>query len=196
MLIYIIVIKTHLMGKNAKENSNVIKISTSLRNTVWNENIGSDRKNGFCYCCIQKPISFSNFSCGHLINIKNGGCTDSYNLRPICSNCNISMDDKNMLQFMTLIGIDNIYPQDFLTKLNKNERQFCTYVETYLGLPPRSGPMTCDEFEEWCIHNRMMRFDFNSGNIFNENNNKIIDLFSHNEPTCQTVNLSTCQPVK
>jgi hypothetical protein len=168
------------MGKNAKENSNVIKICTSLRNTVWNENIGSDSKNGFCYCCIQKPINFSNFRYGHLINIKDGGRTNSYNLKPICSNCNISMGDKNMLEFMASIGIDDIYPQDFLTKLDRlgYTNEFYKYVKTRLGLPPESDSMSYGGFDNWCTHDGMMRFDFNSGNIFNENNNKIIDLFS------------------
>lgn len=160
-----------------KNKSNEIKISRSLRNTIWNNRFGSNSKNDFCYCCIQTPINIFNFSCGHLINIKNGGTTYEYNLIPICNNCNRSMGDKDMIEFMEFIGIDNNYPHIFLTRLCVNDNIY-KYVNKVLESSQYIEKIPEHEFDKWSDHNGMLQFDFNAGTIFNENNNFIINLFS------------------
>lgn len=80
------------------------KMPATLRNSVWNYYIGSEKKTGKCYCCKTETISTANFECGHIIAKKNGGELTLSNLRPICSLCNKSMGTQNMETFMEKHG--------------------------------------------------------------------------------------------
>lgn len=80
------------------------KIPATLRNSIWNLYIGSDTKNGKCFCCNTETISTANFECGHILSEKEGGEITINNLRPICSLCNKSMGIQNMELFMTKHG--------------------------------------------------------------------------------------------
>jgi hypothetical protein len=77
------------------------KIPATLRNSIWNLYIGSDKKNGTCFCCNTETISTANFQCGHIISEKEGGKLTINNLRPVCGLCNKSMGTQNMENFMT-----------------------------------------------------------------------------------------------
>jgi hypothetical protein len=82
------------------------KISSKLRNDVWNTYIGKEIGISKCFCCklntIEKGTSI--YHCGHYISEKNGGKTNIENLRPICSDCNLSMSIYNMDEFMNING--------------------------------------------------------------------------------------------
>ena len=59
---------------------------------VWNTNIGEDIGKTKCLCCKSTDITQLSFNCGHIIAEANGGNTIVSNLRPICQNCNSSME--------------------------------------------------------------------------------------------------------
>jgi len=86
---------------NTNINPDYIKkrpsISKDLRKKIWKEKIGN--KESICICC-KEMITERNFHLGHIIPFSLGGLTNSYNLHPICGNCNTSMSDKNMFEYI------------------------------------------------------------------------------------------------
>lgn len=76
------------------------KISTALRQIVWNTYIGVEYGIGKCFCCGFTQITQSNFHCGHIKPKNDGGATTVDNLVPICGGCNTSMGDTNMNIFI------------------------------------------------------------------------------------------------
>lgn len=76
------------------------KIPKAVRTAVWNNFIGNEKGVGKCYVGCGEQISQNNFECGHVISEKCGGKVILDNLRPICSNCNKSMGQKNMEDFI------------------------------------------------------------------------------------------------
>jgi len=83
------------------------KIPSTVRCAVWINTFGIDKGIGLCFCCKLEPITRSNFHCGHIISHKHGGLPKLDNLKPICQNCNNSMNTKNMYEFMIEFGFDN-----------------------------------------------------------------------------------------
>lgn len=73
-------------------------IPKTLKDLVWDENIGAEKGVGQCYVCEQE-INSKKFHCGHVISEKDGGETNKDNLKPICATCNLSMKTKNMEEF-------------------------------------------------------------------------------------------------
>ena len=74
------------------------KIPSNMRTSVWRNYFGEDE-------CGECPISYCKrtisrkgepgMHCGHIISEKNGGLTNTNNLRPICGRCNCEMGDMN-----------------------------------------------------------------------------------------------------
>ena len=78
-------------------------ISPKLRMCVWNRYFGNNEI-GKCPICSDKiRVGKNGFHCGHIISEANGGLTDLENLRPLCSNCNISMGSKNWNDYVSEI---------------------------------------------------------------------------------------------
>lgn len=73
-------------------------IPSSLRNKLWNQEIGSGKMDGKCYVC-GLDVMFTNFHAGHLISVKNGGTDNITNLKVLCPLCNMSMSSKNLEDF-------------------------------------------------------------------------------------------------
>jgi len=71
-----------------------------MKKLVWNMHIGEEIGKSKCLCCKSTYITQLSFHCGHIIAEINGGETIVSNLRPICQNCNSSMNTKNMDDFM------------------------------------------------------------------------------------------------
>ena len=79
-------------------------ITSTIKKLVWNMHIGEEIGKAKCVCCKSSYISQMSFHCGHIIAESKGGEMIVSNLRPICQNCNSSMGNKNMDEFMkTLI---------------------------------------------------------------------------------------------
>ena len=87
---------------------NKSKIPATVRNSVWNQNIGVEIGQLICMCCKSKPITKANFECGHIIAEKYGGTLELNNLKPVCKHCNTSMGTKNMDDFMKKYGFNVI----------------------------------------------------------------------------------------
>lgn len=79
------------------------RIPSALRKAVWNHYNGKVYETT-CYTGCGETISVHNFECGHVIAVSCNGETDLSNLRPICSNCNKSMGNKNMEEFINKYG--------------------------------------------------------------------------------------------
>jgi 5-methylcytosine-specific restriction endonuclease McrA len=67
------------------------QIRKALREQVWLQYFGKcfEHKCSIIWC--KNVISILNFHAGHVIPESKGGVTSIENLRPICSNCNLSM---------------------------------------------------------------------------------------------------------
>lgn len=98
--------KQYFFLSNIFKKPQKTKISSKLRNDVWNKYIGKEIGLSNCLCCklniIEKGSSF--YHCGHVISEKNGGKTNIENLKPICSDCNLSMNSTNMDEFIKING--------------------------------------------------------------------------------------------
>lgn len=78
------------------------RISRTLRNEVWRKRC-NDKINGECYCCSEE-ISITNFDCGHIVSVKDGGSNDLENLEPVCRSCNLHMGTMNMISYKKLFN--------------------------------------------------------------------------------------------
>jgi len=74
-------------------------IPHAVKTQVWNKYIGEDIAKHSCLCCGVVDITCRNFHSGHIISEYNGGATDISNMRPICSQCNLSMGTQNMTEY-------------------------------------------------------------------------------------------------
>jgi hypothetical protein len=61
------------------------------RSVIWNEYVGVRVGQTECLCCNEHLISQLHFHIGHIIPRSIGGNMSKENLRPICSQCNLSM---------------------------------------------------------------------------------------------------------
>lgn len=74
-------------------------IPKPLKKMCWDIHIGSSIGSAKCLCCNHQEIRQIDFHCGHVIAERNGGTMTIDNLRPICSQCNLSMGVQNMDEF-------------------------------------------------------------------------------------------------
>lgn len=109
-------------------------IPPKMRINVWNTYEGNQNKIGTCMCC-NSHITFENYHCGHIIAEKNGGDKTVENLRPVCSNCNLSMQTMNMIDFIKANKL----------KLNPN-------FSGYKGNEETSDGLKVDELKIICSH--------------------------------------------
>lgn len=75
------------------------KISQSLRQQVWFK-YSNNQLETKCNCCGINSINAFTFECGHIIPASKDGKCNIDNLVPICSLCNKSMGNINMITFM------------------------------------------------------------------------------------------------
>jgi len=80
------------------------KIPKKLKELVWNKYCNKNELNSDIVT--KCPISFcntkiykTNFHCGHIISEANGGLLNFNNLKPLCSNCNLSMGRNNWCKY-------------------------------------------------------------------------------------------------
>jgi hypothetical protein len=83
-----------------KKTSKKQSISSTIKKLVWNMHIGEEIGKSKCLCCKVSYITQLSFHCGHIVAESKGGEMIVSNLRPICQNCNSSMGNKNMDEFM------------------------------------------------------------------------------------------------
>lgn len=66
---------------------------------TWRNYIG-DSLNGDCWCC-GCTITYEQWYTVHIIPNYKGGSNTVENLRSVCTHCNLSMSDKDMVDFAT-----------------------------------------------------------------------------------------------
>lgn len=83
------------------------QIRKALREQVWLQYFGKcfDHKCSVVWC--KNIITILNFHAGHIIPESKGGHTSIDNLRPICSNCNLSMGNTYSIVDWNNLGSDN-----------------------------------------------------------------------------------------
>jgi 5-methylcytosine-specific restriction endonuclease McrA len=85
-------------AKSPRKKADRKQLPSKIRHQVWRKyNKGS--MDGSCWCCAD-PISIENWHAGHVIPAVKGGRDIVDNLRPLCSQCNLSMGKKPMNEFM------------------------------------------------------------------------------------------------
>ena len=82
------------------------KLPKIKKQEIWSKYIGLIKGTEKCLCCNLNDITQFEFHSGHIIPKSKGGDCSIVNLRPICSLCNLSMSDKNMIEFMDLCNYD------------------------------------------------------------------------------------------
>ena len=91
--------KEEVIDKPKVEKYKKKHIPKPLKKMCWDIHIGSAIGSTKCLCCKHQEIRQIDFHCGHVIAEKNGGTMTIDNLRPICSQCNLSMSIQNMDEF-------------------------------------------------------------------------------------------------
>ena len=79
-------------------------IPQALRQQVWVQYNGSVFKHKCRVKWCTNIISVFNFHVGHDIPKSKGGTLDLNNLKPICSNCNLSMSDNYSIEEWNKLG--------------------------------------------------------------------------------------------
>ena len=74
-------------------------IPKTVKKCAWDKWIGPEIGQAKCLCCNHQDIRQIDFHCGHVVSEKDGGLTNVDNLRPICSQCNLSMGTMNLNEF-------------------------------------------------------------------------------------------------
>ena len=95
--------------KNAKENYGIRIVNKAIRNSVW------EKYDHVCYACEGK-LHIDDFEMGHISSSAGGGLTIISNLRPCCFDCNRSMGEMNLYEYVlrnNLKGKERI-PEDQL----------------------------------------------------------------------------------
>lgn len=87
------------------------KLPAALRTAVWNHYNGKVYE-AKCYTGCGEIISAHNFECGHVIAVSKNGPSILSNLRPICPNCNKSISNKNMEEFIEFWGFKKAMSSD------------------------------------------------------------------------------------
>ena len=80
------------------------QIPKAIRQQVWIKYMGKKFENKCTIIWCTNIISVFNFHAGHVIPDSKGGLINIENLRPICSNCNLSMSDNYTIYEWNLIG--------------------------------------------------------------------------------------------
>jgi 5-methylcytosine-specific restriction endonuclease McrA len=112
--------------KKAPKKKNKKKIPKNLKNQVWN--VYNDKKKAIakCYCCNIEELHITSWHCGHVVAEDNGGLLTVENLRPICSNCNLTMGTQNLYNFM-----EKYYPDRYKNLKEKSQAQVKAKANKY-----------------------------------------------------------------
>ena len=90
-----------------KSNSKA-KVPQSIRKQSWHQNIGESVGLAKCICCNINDISQLNFEAGHIQPKSKGGPNTLDNVLPICGDCNRSMSDTPMEEYIKIYHPSNL----------------------------------------------------------------------------------------
>jgi len=92
--------------KSSLKDSVKDNIPKIKKQEIWEHYIGIDIGRTKCLCCNLNDINQFSFHNGHILAKSKGGDMSKQNLVPICSQCNGSMHDENMIDFMNRLKYD------------------------------------------------------------------------------------------
>ena len=104
------------------------KIPKARREQVWLTHIGKKYESKCHVSWCKNTITVFDFQSGHNAPESKGGATELFNLRPICSRCNLSMGDN--------------YTIDEWTKLSKPLSKWKVFLDKYNCLKWKSSDIT------------------------------------------------------
>jgi hypothetical protein len=94
------------------------KIPRALREQVWITHNGKKFESKCCIKWCSNTITVFDFQCGHNVPESKGGLTDITNLKPICSRCNLSMNDRYSIDEWEKLSKPPSKWKSFWSKLN------------------------------------------------------------------------------
>lgn len=94
-------------------------IPAKVRQLTWRKYIGSSM-DGLCWCCADE-IGFEKWHAGHVIPASKGGPDSVINLRPLCAQCNLSMSDMHMAEFIRTYGMQGKGAEEFRSPVNADD---------------------------------------------------------------------------
>lgn len=92
---------------NSKSNTRN-SIPKNIRKQTWYQNIGESVGSAKCICCNINDISQLKFEAGHIQPKSKGGSNTVDNLLPICGECNRSMSDTHMEDYIKTYHPENL----------------------------------------------------------------------------------------
>ena len=124
---------THINSKISKKKKKQ-SIPFKLRQQVW---LNTNGKQYECKCFVKwcsNTIDVFNYQVGHDIPESKGGTLHLNNLKPICSNCNLSMSNNfSITQWNNLIDykkINNVHNENKLNNIdNENNKNVINILE-------------------------------------------------------------------
>ena len=122
---------SHNKSKYQSETSNArVDMPKRIREVVWNTYNGETYSSKCYVSWCSNVINVFNYQVGHDIPESKGGTYDIGNLRPICSNCNLSMGNKWTIQeWGKLINHDKLDDDMKLTNQLENQNQVENKIE-------------------------------------------------------------------
>lgn len=102
-----------VLNSEKKEKTSRKSIPASLRNEIWSIYVGN-MKSAPCPICEKNMMDCMNgttWHVGHIVPHVKGGNPTRENLRPICSQCNLSMSDMDMREYVSIY-----YPKSKMAK--------------------------------------------------------------------------------
>ena len=75
-------------------------MSDYFKQNLWKIFFGTNTT-GICMCCNKEQITIVNHHKGHITAKSKSGKYNIINIRPICANCNTSMNNQNLEEYMT-----------------------------------------------------------------------------------------------
>ncbi len=110
-----------------------IKVPKIKKQEIWHHYIGEEVGKTKCLCCSINSITQFEFHCGHIVAKSCGGDLSLENLRPICSKCNLSMGNENMIEFMKRLKYDTSKIEPIVIKPKKEKvLREADYLQLYL----------------------------------------------------------------
>lgn len=118
----IITTQTGVVIKKEKKKTSKKRIGIRIKREVWNEYVGKEYGEAYCYSCRKNKVYQAEFEAGHVVSTASlleqnkEDDISIQNLRPICSSCNKSMGATHMREYIETFYPINLHNFDNMIK--------------------------------------------------------------------------------